>query len=51
MTEPTSATRARVIRTLCEQRIETPSWAYGNSATRFEVFLRQAPSLVETPWR
>src|SRR5690349_24662373 len=26
---------------LREQRIETPSWAYGNSGTRFKVFAQQ----------
>jgi L-rhamnose isomerase / sugar isomerase len=31
-------TRARVLATLRTQRIETPSWAFGNSGTRFKVF-------------
>ncbi|MEU6799368.1 rhamnose isomerase, partial [Nonomuraea wenchangensis] len=26
---------------LRSQRIETPSWAYGNSGTRFKVFAQQ----------
>jgi L-rhamnose isomerase/sugar isomerase len=38
MTEIDPATRRRVIDALREQRIETPSWAYGNSGTRFKVF-------------
>ncbi|MFB9903344.1 L-rhamnose isomerase [Allokutzneria oryzae] len=33
-----SAQAARVLRA---QRIETPSWAYGNSGTRFKVFPRE----------
>jgi L-rhamnose isomerase/sugar isomerase len=32
---------ARVTAALREQRIETPSWAYGNSGTRFKVFAQQ----------
>jgi L-rhamnose isomerase / sugar isomerase len=38
MTELAPATRARVLAALRTQRIETPSWAYGNSGTRFKVF-------------
>ena len=34
MTTDTDATKAA----LATQRIETPSWAYGNSGTRFKVF-------------
>src|ERR1700761_1205732 len=30
--------RAAVKRALAAQRIETPSWAFGNSGTRFKVF-------------
>jgi L-rhamnose isomerase/sugar isomerase len=33
--------RARVKAALREQRIETPSWAYGNSGTRFKVFAQE----------
>jgi L-rhamnose isomerase/sugar isomerase len=33
--------RADVLGALREQRIETPSWAYGNSGTRFKVFAQQ----------
>jgi L-rhamnose isomerase/sugar isomerase len=33
--------RARVKAALRQQRIETPSWAYGNSGTRFKVFAQQ----------
>jgi L-rhamnose isomerase / sugar isomerase len=32
------ADRAAVKRALAAQRIETPSWAFGNSGTRFKVF-------------
>jgi L-rhamnose isomerase/sugar isomerase len=32
---------ARVKAALREQHIETPSWAYGNSGTRFKVFAQQ----------
>jgi L-rhamnose isomerase / sugar isomerase len=38
MTELSPATRTRVLAALRTQRIETPSWAYGNSGTRFKVF-------------
>jgi len=38
MTELSPATRTRVLAALRAQRIETPSWAYGNSGTRFKVF-------------
>jgi len=38
MTELSPQTRARVLAALREQQIETPSWAYGNSGTRFKVF-------------
>src|SRR4051794_30645547 len=38
MTELAPETRARVAARLAEQRIETASWAYGNSGTRFKVF-------------
>jgi L-rhamnose isomerase/sugar isomerase len=38
MTDLSPATRARVFDGLRSQRIETPSWAYGNSGTRFKVF-------------
>jgi L-rhamnose isomerase/sugar isomerase len=38
MTDLAPATRARVLATLRTQHIETPSWAYGNSGTRFKVF-------------
>src|SRR3712207_2599479 len=35
------ATRDRVTRALRAQRIETPSWAYANSGTRFKVFAQE----------
>jgi L-rhamnose isomerase/sugar isomerase len=38
MTELTAATVARVHSVLRTQRIETASWAYANSGTRFKVF-------------
>ena len=39
MTTDTSASRTEQVRaTLARQHIETPSWAYGNSGTRFKVF-------------
>src|SRR4051794_23472288 len=33
--------RARALAALREQRIETPSWGYGNSGTRFKVFAQE----------
>ena len=33
---------------LRRQRIETPSWAYGNSGTRFKVFAQQG--VPRTPY-
>ncbi|GIF47386.1 L-rhamnose isomerase/sugar isomerase [Asanoa ferruginea] len=36
-----SETRARVLAALREQRIETASWAFGNSGTRFKVFAQE----------
>jgi L-rhamnose isomerase/sugar isomerase len=38
MTEIAARTRARAFAALRSQRIETASWAYGNSGTRFKVF-------------
>src|SRR5690349_23318600 len=38
MSELSPQTRARVSAALRTQRIETASWAYGNSGTRFKVF-------------
>jgi L-rhamnose isomerase / sugar isomerase len=38
MTDLAPETRSRVKQTLRTQRIETASWAYGNSGTRFKVF-------------
>lgn len=38
MTDLSPQTRQRVKDTLRDQHIETPSWAYGNSGTRFKVF-------------
>ena len=41
MTDAADAGRADVLGALREQRIETPSWAYGNSGTRFKVFAQK----------
>jgi L-rhamnose isomerase/sugar isomerase len=38
MTDVAPDTRSRVTAQLRQQRIETPSWAFGNSGTRFKVF-------------
>ncbi|WP_328415609.1 L-rhamnose isomerase [Micromonospora sp. NBC_00389] len=38
MTQPDAQTFERVKQALRGQRIETPSWAYANSGTRFKVF-------------
>jgi len=38
MVELTSERKAAAAKQLRAQRIETPSWAYGNSGTRFKVF-------------
>jgi L-rhamnose isomerase/sugar isomerase len=41
MTDLTPTTRDRVFQALRGQRIETPSWGYGNSGTRFKVFAQE----------
>ena len=41
MTDLAPQTRSRVLSTLRRQRIETASWAYGNSGTRFKVFAQE----------
>src|SRR3954463_6591024 len=38
MAELDPGTRSRVLGELRAQAIETPSWAFGNSGTRFKVF-------------
>src|SRR4051794_32248315 len=38
MTDLAPQTRSRLLSTLRGQRIETASWAYANSGTRFKVF-------------
>jgi L-rhamnose isomerase len=48
MTELSPDTRSRVLAALGEQRIETASWAFGNSGTRFKVFPRQG--VPRTPY-
>ncbi|WP_431897323.1 L-rhamnose isomerase [Micromonospora haikouensis] len=41
MPELSPSTRARVAAALRAQRIETASWAFGNSGTRFKVFAQE----------
>ncbi|MFG2053156.1 L-rhamnose isomerase [Micromonospora sp. NPDC048930] len=41
MTQTDAPTRDRVKQALRTQRIETPSWAYANSGTRFKVFAQE----------
>src|SRR6185436_16446387 len=48
MTELSAATPTQVLNVLREQRIETPSWAYGNSGTRFKVFPQEG--VPRTPY-
>jgi L-rhamnose isomerase/sugar isomerase len=48
MTELAPTTRSRVLAALREQRIETASWAFGNSGTRFKVFPQQG--VPRTPY-
>ena len=47
MTEVVTDTRARILAALREQRVETASWAYANSGTRFKVFGQ--PGVPRTP--
>jgi L-rhamnose isomerase len=48
MTELSTATRQAVKTALREQRIETPSWGYANSGTRFKVFAQEG--VPRTPY-
>ncbi|GAA1660835.1 L-rhamnose isomerase [Fodinicola feengrottensis] len=48
MTELDPARRSAVATALRSQRIETPSWAYGNSGTRFKVFAQEG--VPRTPY-
>jgi len=48
MSEMDAATRARTKAALREQRIETPSWGYANSGTRFKVFAQEG--VPRTPY-
>jgi L-rhamnose isomerase len=48
MTELSAAARTRAHAVLKEQRIETPSWGYANSGTRFKVFTQ--PGVPRTPY-
>ena len=41
MSEIAPETRLRVLTALRSQQIETPSWAFGNSGTRFKVFAQE----------
>jgi len=41
MTDLAPQTRSRVLEALRGQRIETASWAFGNSGTRFKVFAQE----------
>jgi L-rhamnose isomerase / sugar isomerase len=41
MTDLAPQTRSRLMEALRGQRIETASWAYGNSGTRFKVFVQE----------
>ena len=41
MSETDAARRTRAMAVLREQRIETPSWGYANSGTRFKVFTQE----------
>jgi L-rhamnose isomerase len=48
MTELSTATRQAARTALREQRIETPSWGYANSGTRFKVFTQEG--VPRTPY-
>jgi L-rhamnose isomerase len=48
MTERAANPRTRVLNALREQRIETPSWAYGKSGTRFKAFRQEG--VPRTPY-
>src|SRR5437867_2886994 len=37
----TAARTSRIVTVLSTQRIELPSWAFGNSGTRFKVFAQK----------
>jgi L-rhamnose isomerase / sugar isomerase len=47
MTQLSPAIRTRVLDALRQQRVETASWAYANSGTRFKVFPQ--PGVPRTP--
>jgi L-rhamnose isomerase len=48
MTQPITTPRGQVAETLRAQRIETPSWGFANSGTRFKVF--QQEGVPRTPY-
>jgi L-rhamnose isomerase/sugar isomerase len=48
MTALSPEARRRVMDTLRAQRIELPSWAFGNSGTRFKVFAQEG--VPRDPW-
>ena len=43
------ATQTEIFEALAKQAIETPSWGYGNSGTRFKTF--SAPGAAQTVWQ
>ncbi|MEK8103952.1 hypothetical protein NKG94_00530 [Micromonospora sp. M12] len=48
MTQPDAGILERVKLALRSQRIETPSWAYANSGTRFKVFPQEGCRVTRT---
>jgi L-rhamnose isomerase/sugar isomerase len=46
--EPVTDIRARALEALAQQTIELPSWAFGNSGTRFKVFGQ--PGVARNPY-
>ena len=48
MADPAAGSGERVIQRIGALRVETPSWAYGNSGTRFKVFAQ--PGAARTIW-
>ena len=48
MATPSSDRRAGALEVLRRQHIELPSWAFGNSGTRFKVFAQQG--VPRDPW-
>jgi L-rhamnose isomerase/sugar isomerase len=48
LTDPTRGYAENVIQRIGALRVETPSWGYGNSGTRFKVFAQ--PGAASTVW-